>query len=99
MGGGHKKRNVAILRLAVDLFIVLGILYAHWAVACIFVVAGLIVFRRFYEAIAAGVLFDMLYGAAAGAFFGFPYAFSAASIVLYAVAAYVKTRIRIYDMA
>jgi hypothetical protein len=53
-------------------------------------------YRRYYEALVAGLALDVLYGAPTTIFFGFQFVFTLLFAVLFVVMHYVKTKLRWY---
>ena len=60
-----------ITRIFFTLFFIALILYAPWWIAFIGVAVGVFYFRNYYEVIALGVLFDLLYGVTGGLSVGY----------------------------
>lgn len=57
-------------RILFNLFILAGVLWAPWWVTLFFVIAGVFIFKFYYEAIFFGVVSDLLYGTVTSFGFG-----------------------------
>lgn len=83
-------------RICADILIIISIFFlTPWAtVLC--VIAAILYFKNFYEAIAAGVLLDMLYGVALVKFFHTPWAMTFLFLLIYFIFDYAKRYTRFY---
>ena len=97
MGGDRKKRNLIIGRIVADVLLFSAVLFAHWAVVVLMGLVCLIAFPRFYEAVIAGVLLDLLYGAPIPKFLNITVIFTVTTLVMYFVVTRFKTQLRSYD--
>lgn len=86
-----------ILRLCLDIVLLGSVLFLNMWVTLILTLIGLFVFRNFYEAIAAGVIMDLLYGTPLARFDGFSYISTALAIFMFAMLAYIRRRLRIHE--
>lgn len=84
----HKKRIVF------NIFLVASVIYMPWWVTAVLAVAGVFMFKRFYEIVAVGVLMDLLYGVPAPRFFNFWFVFTIGSLAVYLAAMKVKESLR-----
>lgn len=58
-------------RIIFTIILFLAIFVAPWWVALIISIGGIFYFKSYYEAIALGAFFDILYGVSASASFGY----------------------------
>ncbi|GMQ95484.1 MAG: hypothetical protein BMS9Abin13_600 [Patescibacteria group bacterium] len=84
-----------VLRIFLDLAIIFSILYLNWWIAALFAIGGILIFRNFYEAVALGLLIDILYGAPAAEFFGFRFVSTAIFAILFVGVSRLRENIRI----
>ncbi|MEX1028215.1 MAG: hypothetical protein WD049_09460 [Candidatus Paceibacterota bacterium] len=82
-----------MIRILTDCVLVLGILLAPWWVVLPLAVLGLFVFQYYAEAVALGLIADIVFAAAA---VGFPWLWLGMLGAFLAVQA-LKSRLRVYD--
>lgn len=86
-----------IFRLCLDIVLLGSVLFLNMGVTLALALIGLLVLRNFYEAIAAGVILDLLYGAPLARFGGFSYIATVGMTGAFVVLAYVRRRLRIHE--
>ena len=86
------------LRIALDLLLLIGLFVFPWWASMLVVLVLLFYFKHFYEAIAAGIILDALYAAPIGTLSDFQLVFTLGAIVFVGVVAYIKTKIRLYEV-
>ena len=94
MGGNTNEKYRKLKRIIFDIVLLFSILFGNWIVASIIGLIGIALFNRFYEAIFAGLLLDILYGIPTIRFGGFEYIHTIGAIFIYVVSQYIKPRIR-----
>ncbi|MCK5095887.1 MAG: hypothetical protein KAR24_00880 [Candidatus Pacebacteria bacterium] len=90
------KKKVYI-RIAYNIGLFTSVLFFDWRLVIVFMVMGVVFFPRYYEAIAAGILTDLLYGVD-GSFtiLNAPIIFSTISFFVYLIGSRFKRRVRSY---
>ena len=83
-------------RICVDILIAISIFFlTPWA-PLVLVIGAIFYFKNFYEAIAAGVLIDMLYGVSLVKFFHTQWAMTLLFLFIYFIFNYAKRYTRFY---
>lgn len=72
-------------------------IWGHWWLTWILVIALLFYFPFYFEIIAWGVIYDSLYGIALPEFWNINYIFSISSIILFMISLLLKKRLTIYE--
>jgi len=86
-----------VYRVLINAFIFISIFYLPWWVTTIVVLSGVIFFKNFYEAILAGLIIDMIYGAKTVEFANIWFVFTASYTGVYVLSNYLKKNIRLYE--
>lgn len=98
MGANTEKYNLLIARLSADAIIGAAVLSAHtWVAVALMVALCFLIFRRYYEGIIFGLIYDLLYGTHGSFALGFPLMFTVSFALVYGIISYVKTFLRGYE--
>ena len=93
---GMRKYSIVGVRICVDILIAISIFFlTPWA-PLLLVIGAIFYFKNFYEAIAAGVLIDMLYGVSLVKFFHTQWAMTLLFLFIYFIFNYAKRYTRFY---
>lgn len=80
-----------------DLALLASVLWLPFWLTLILVLAGLFYFKNFYEAPAAGLLMDLLYGLPETRWGGWPLVSFTIGIIIFIGAELLKRRLKFYD--
>lgn len=82
-------------RILINIIVFFSILFFPWWVAVFTGVVAVLLQRNFYEIMAWGVFYDLLYGTASIHILGFSFFFTAGAFILFYGAEFLKTRTRL----
>ena len=82
------------VRMIYDIVVFISLLFINWWCTLFLCFGGVILFRRYYECIFAGVLLDMLYGIPHEHLMNISLIFTTATSILFAVIYGLKIHIR-----
>jgi len=83
-------------RIIADCIILLAVFYAPWWATILLVTCAVFLFREYWEALAVGLLTDLLY-AGGPLLGGFKLVYTVGYLVLYFILTSFKKRTRFYD--
>lgn len=86
-----------ITRVSIDILMVISIFFLTPWITLFGVMGAIFYFKNFYEAIAAGVLIDMLYGAPLEQFFHIQWATTLLFLFAYFTINYIKRHTRFHE--
>ncbi|MBI5816913.1 MAG: hypothetical protein HZB09_00605 [Candidatus Yonathbacteria bacterium] len=89
--------NIFFVRIFADILIVISTFFLPLWISFLGVIAGLFYFKNFYEAIAIGVLADMLYGVSLQKFFHIQWVTTVLFLFLYFAINQLKQYTRFYE--
>ena len=93
----HNLAKNKILRIALDIAIVLTMIWSYWWATWILVIVLLFFFPTYYEIIGWGIVYDALYGLSLPQFHNIPYIFTISSLVLFVIATLLKKYLVAYE--
>ncbi len=83
-------------RYIAGLVLLASLVWGPWWLTWALAIALLFIFPSYYEILAAGAIYDALYGLPLPQFYNFPYVFTVASIVLFITAHFLRQKLIIY---
>lgn len=89
--------TIMFKRILADLALLVSVVLLNFWITLVGAMAAIFYFKNFYEAIAIGIMIDLLYGVPLERFFHIPYMATIIFVVLYAAAHELKQLMRVYE--
>jgi hypothetical protein len=85
------------LRITLGVLLLVAAVLTPWWVTMLIAVILTCYFPKYYEVVVAGLVMDVVYGAATPTFFHFQFVFTVFFALLLFIIEYGKTKIRVYE--